>query len=414
MDSFDFMSLFSSPHAPLVWAKEVLEGTPEDIGPSMPLQRSIKGILGLMGIDWNNSPLNIEGRIREHFGLHPFDRWDDYRVDRMLANMAADGEFSLDMVLRAMIDRQGPVYDEAIRRANVEFGVGALGSALGLPTKAYPEGEEHLRELKDEYEAAWQAYEDSGENYDETIGEFLENNPGYEARLALWKEPQERLQNFLVDEIWDRYNDMPTIDKWEVREQLGREFEQLFLSRETRSYESIPNEMMQMWLKMIGGDPPGSFSGVAVPIEFAPPEVAWRAQAFFEMRDQMFDYNEVLRNTQEQYFKLSTSARRQFRAQHPELVQYWAWRRDFFMRNPDVVPYLDEDFEFNYESVQQMLQATQQPGLTPEEMRFIMTRGLFEKVMGGADLGEFDYAEVYRIAQLLGVTPDAILQMGEP
>jgi hypothetical protein len=60
-----------------------------------------------------------------------------------------------------------------------------------------------------------------------------------------------------------------------------------------------------------------------------------------------------------------------------------------------------------------MLQAQQQPGLTPDEMRFIMTRGLFEKVMGGVELSEFDNAEVLRIATLLGVTPDAVLQIGE-
>ena len=29
---------------------------------------------------------------------------------------------------------------------------------------------------------------------------------------------------------------------------------------------------------------------------------------------------------------------------------YWDWRRDFFHRNPDVVQYLSDDFEFSYKN----------------------------------------------------------------
>lgn len=338
---FELMSMLTSPHAPIMWAYNALRGQPEKIGPFLPITRSIKGITAMLGIGPAGG-LNIEGAIRRELGLPAFDQWDDYRVDRMLTSMAADGAISVDESLRAMIERTGLAFEEATRRAGIEYGVGALGSTIGLPVKAYPEGEEHLRELKDEYQAAWAEYEQGDLD---ALNRFYEKWPEYEARLALFKTPQERLSRFLIDEIWDKYNEMPIVHKREVTEHLGELFEMAFLNRETRSYDSIPPEMLQVWLKIIGGDPPGEvhYTETLTPMEFAPPELAHRMDVFYDTREEYFDYYETLWPLQSTFFKLEGAARPAFKREHPELQRYWDWRKDFMYRNPDLAIYLEDD-----------------------------------------------------------------------
>jgi len=58
----------------------------------------------------------------------------------------------------------------------------------------------------------------------------------------------------LIDQLWNMYHDMPDINKWELRDQLGPLFEKAFLSRETRNYEAIPMDEMQYWVKVMGGE----------------------------------------------------------------------------------------------------------------------------------------------------------------
>ena len=339
---FELMSMLTSPHAPIMWAYNALRGEPEKIGPFLPITRTIKGVTAMLGIGPAGG-LNIEGAIRRELGLPAFDQWDDYRIDRMLSNMAAEGEITVDDALRAMIERTGPAFEEGERKAGIEYGIGALGSSIGLPMKSYPAGEEHLRQLKDEYEAAWGRYEQGDLD---ALNEFYDQYPEYETRLALFKTPQERLSRFVIDEIWSRYNEMPNLHKREVSEHLGELFQMAFLNKETRSYDSIPLEIMQVWLKIIGGDPPGQvqFTETLTPMEFTDPEVAWRLQAFYDTREEYFDYNSTLWPIQRDYFKLEEGdARRTYRQKYPELERYWDWRRDFMQRNPQLAPYIEDD-----------------------------------------------------------------------
>jgi len=79
-------------------------------------------------------------------------------------------------------------------------------------------------------------------------------------------------------------------------------------------------------------------------MEFTDPEVAWRLQAFFDTREEYFDYNNTLWPIQRDYFRLEEgAARRVYRQEHPELERYWDWRRDFMQRNPALAPYIEDD-----------------------------------------------------------------------
>jgi hypothetical protein len=337
-DAFDLMSAMSSPHAPLVWAYNVARGRQDEIGPFLPMTRTIKGVTAMLGVGPAGG-LNIEGAVRRELGLPAFDKWDDFRVERMVTNMVGNGQISSADGIRALMEKNGPIWEEATRKAGKEWGTGVVTNLLGLPMRPYPQGEENLRNLSDDYAAAWKAYDDGD---DSALQRFNTEHPEYEARLYLFKKPEERMRRFMVDELWSKWNEMPDIHKREVAEQLGPEFEQSFLSKETRSYDSIPLDKLGLWLKLSGGDPPGSLNMPSVPpLELAPPDVAHRAQVFYDMRDSSYPNWKAEQN---EYYDLpSGKPRRAYLAQHPELSQYFRWRQNFLTKNPDAAEYLTDN-----------------------------------------------------------------------
>jgi hypothetical protein len=343
-NAFDFMSMVTSPHAPLMSAYHRLQGEEEEIGPWLPATRTIKGVTSLLGINEGRG-LNIEGAIREQMGLHPFDQWEDYRPERMMISMMADGTeingmpITAEMIERAMIEKVGPLWAEANRRAGKEWGFSqVMGSITGVPAMAYPTGEEEIRRQKELYEQAWKKYE-AGDH--QAVNRFMEEYPEYEARLALFKSPEERVNAFLVDQIWDTYNQLPDLDKREVRDQLGEDFVSSFLDKNTRSTGSLPPDMLGVWLKMMGGDPPGTLGDNAVPIAFAPPEISEVAQFFYDNR--RVQYPDFYQQQQEYYSLSEGQARRDYKRANPKFAEYMDWRWDFLTRNPNVAPYITDN-----------------------------------------------------------------------
>lgn len=404
---FDFMSMMTAPHAPIAWAHNALKGTPEEIGPALPLTRTVKGVTAMLGIG-EPGGVDIEGNIREHFGLPRFDAWDDYRANRMLSNMVATGEITSLQARQAMISKEGEIYLEARDRAGKEFGVGALGSAIGIPLKAYPPGEEHLRKLKDDYEAAWVSYK---EGDDTAINDFHRENPGYEARqLALEFDPERQLRQFLEDEIWDRWHDMPTQHKIEMADGLGDLFETAFLDKETRAIDQIPSDTMGAWLQIMGGESPimAEWDQDLHPIELTPPAVAQRLQGFYLTRTENFRYNRNVAPLWDTYFSLEKDARKDFFRQNPILEQYIDWRNDFMARNPDLAPYIEDDPEKlpQYPSEEALQEAQQaQPNLTEFEWQNVLGLPAYNLV-----LDVFDGEELPQIAR--DRLDDAAQQLG--
>ncbi len=363
MNGVDFLTTLLMPHAPIMWGIRMAQGRTDEIGTLLPMTRTIKGATGLLGIN-NGQGLNIEGSIREAAGLPRFSKWDDYRVERMLTNMGALGEFTVDEIRRALAERTGPIWDEAERRAGIEFGVNTLVSSLGIPLKAYPPGEEHLRELSVELDAAWAA-EEAGN--DTAVNEFFDENPEYEVRLSLWDSPEERMQTFLVDEVWARYHELGTLDRRLLNSQMGAMWEETFLNSETRSYDSIPTETLAVWLKLMGGDPPGSLNTENVrPLNLAPPEIAELAEMFYATREREFgNYYEL----QSRYFDLPYGQARQYLRDNPQLQAYFNFRRDFMLRNPSVAVYLSDNPP-QYDTLFEREQAEAvEPQLTVREIR---------------------------------------------
>jgi hypothetical protein len=350
--------------------------------------------------------MNLEGRVRKELGLPAFNKWDEYNVDRMLSNMTALGEITKDQALRAMIDREGDAYDEAVIKAGKEFGVGALGSTFGIPAKAYPEGEFLQRSLADDYQDAWRRY---NEGEEDAVNIFNDLHPEYETRLALWKPPEERLQRFLVDNIWDIWHDLPNLTKWELRDQLGENFDKKLMV-ENPSYDSITLDELQIWLKLMGGDPPGTLNSEPPPIDLADPEVAWRVQVFYNTKWEYFPKELGIDEMQDEYFALTDKkAKKAYRDSHQVMVDYWDWRRDWMHRNPETVPYLtDKDFEFEYSSPEAERRAGQpEPWLTWDEWQQYMgapaSNLMEDHLVRGEDLNPAMQDRVEDLAVQLGL-----------
>lgn len=413
-DILDFMNLSVSPHLPISIGWNLARGTPERLAP-LPHTRTLNAIAGLAGIDPGVYD-SVWGNVRESIGLPAFDQWEDYRVDREVSNMIAEGIITPTEGAYAQNTHEGEWWDAARKRVTKVRGFQSLVRLVALPNQPYPEGERKLREMYDDFYASMEA-QDKGDGT--AVGRFFDENPEFESRLALWKEPDERMRQFLIDQIWDKYNSLLSIDRKLAREQLGEGFVNNFLDQDTAAPMNLSPDVLNVWLQMLGGDPVGTLGepGTAIPISYAPVELAGVIEAFYKTRN--FEYPDWF-TMQQKYFMLAPGkARTNYRNKYPQLKAYWGWRRDFLRRNPNTIPYLDEDFEPNYESVGQMEAAIRdQPNLRPFEInaRLIFEGGTslvnrLEDYMRGDVLSTTAKEIITEIAVSMGMTFEQLVQM---
>lgn len=340
MDAFDLASLMWSPHLPLAVAYNVARGHPERIGPLLPLTRLIKSVSAAAGFGPPGG-VNIEGGFRRAAGWPEWDQWQDYRIERALGSMAADGTIDADTALLAMIERKGPAWIEAQKRVGLEQALPGLTGQLGIPVRAYPAGEEAQRQLKDQFDAAYARY-NAGDP--EALADFFEKHPEYRARLALNDKPEERLEKYLVDELWSRYNALPELQQKAAQRDLGSLFREAFISAETRSYDALDIPTLTAWLKAMGGRAPDveQTRGVpALPVGYVDERIAAEAQEFYDYRDANFP---TWFQMQVGYYDLADKAeRRAYLARHPELKAYWDWRRAWLDAHPQSAPFIREN-----------------------------------------------------------------------
>lgn len=382
-DAADLATLLVSPHLPLSWAYQYLRGTPERISP-LPGTRQVRALTAAVGLGGPGG-FNLEGGLRRQLGLPIFDQWEDYRVDRELANMAADGSLTADQARAAMIEREGEAFEQAQRRAALHSTASVLTSlATGATGGLYPEGEERQRALALLNRAAWEA-EENGDT--EALADFYDEFPEYAARLALNDGPEERLQKFLTGQVWAGWNVLPTLYQRELRAQLGEEFEQAFLQygRGDQPYdrqrvEELPAETLAAWARALGRYVPLNVAGDAQPLEFAPPEIAQVAEEYYAMRARTWDtrlyatqsaffdipegervyvapqavvdyvqererrFGQGIWDAQDAYYSLPAGRqRRAYLEAHPELRAYWDFKHGWEEANPEAAAYLAGD-----------------------------------------------------------------------
>ena len=437
-DWTDYMSLFTTPAMYLTLPYKVATGQAGEQQP-LPLSRLIQGIATATGADWLKN-LDVEATLRDKLGYSKFGQFGDYYVERQLANMAIEGLITPEEATRAMIEKSGDAYAEALKRVEFEqmaknpglsavyslrqmtmgkAGIGDVLSAMTttlLPGSIIPQGELQYRGLVNEYNAAFQHFKATGD--DSLIDQFYDEHPEYEARRALYRNPQDRIKYYLINEVWDRYAALPELHKKQVREQLGDKFTEGFLSRETRDYDSLSAETLAGWARLLGG---AALPGMGEAAETRPLELAEQGptdaysayvaekqqrfaeidrvlsayyaadqrtqdamrvvnpqiDAYFNWRYQfMADHPELIEylvsedsklaglkpevsrwlaqyyadrgrmfpgifTLQDQYYALKGREASAFKKQHPELEQYWTWRRAFQAQHPEIIPFVN-------------------------------------------------------------------------
>lgn len=399
----------------------LLEGKPEKIS-VMPITRTGQAIrtatqgTGLQGIGnfIGNALAMPEEKIRGAAGLSNFGEWGDYLIDRTLANMAADGTIDNDAARIAMIERQGPAYEEAYRRVEYEQmlrtpGAATLqqvaqgnikGAAQSLPTVLlsgglFPEGELKLRGLKGEYDKAWLDYKNGDEK---ALNNFFDAHPEYESRLALYTEPDDRLKKFLIGEVWDRYSSLEKTNRALASKELGATFRDAFLNSDTRSYDSIDVETLSMWAQQLGGQSPNTPETAGAMntqvMDMYPPEFNQVIEDYQGARAEQFPNYYAL---QQEYYSLPEKSyqRRQFLKRFPELKDYWTWNRAYKEQHPEINQYYDDIYGDQPDTLSDQEFSRVDP---------VVMREVYFATLTGSDISTAVNRELTRLAKQSGMT----------
>ena len=354
----DYISLFQSPILPLtaLWNKTV-DREPMN---QLPMSRFLQGLSGVTGMKWP-ALLDLQARWNKSRGVSEFGDWGNYYIDRQLSNMAAENPANLDAVTLAMIEHQGPLYEEAVKRVQYEQGLtsglggvagiaGALKGEVGageladallfgwLPFKLLPEGELKHRGLKDEWDAAVMQQR---EGDPDAVEEFLDKYPEYRARLALFDEPQDRLRYFLVDKIWDKYWQLSTPDKNAAKEQLGQQFATSFVNKGTRDYSAISLKTMAGWAQFFSTRLPEGTEAQSLGTFQPEPANVSAVYTMFETDRAAILSKEAYYDLKDQYYALPAAQHKAFLREHPELAQYWDVEDYYLKAFPFMKEYLD-------------------------------------------------------------------------
>jgi hypothetical protein len=405
----DAMSLTSMMMTPAMWwtyPYHILKGTADQLYP-LPGTRlghalkSFGGPLGAIG-----SILSLpEDTIRKKFNLNTYGEWGDYYVDRTLSNMAGEGMITTEQALTAMIEKKGEIYETALQRVEQEMALklpgsqtamaikeGKLGAVLyTLPTTLFPagllpEGELIQRGLKYEYNEAWDKYENGDPR---AINEFFETHPEYQTRLALFKEPEERLHQFLVSEIWDKYTALDSKNKPLVIDQLGEDFELMFLDKETRDYTAIDPETLAHWAQLLGGYVPdveatGGLKDTPLykqdKLKLYRPEVIAQVNEYQTQRDEQFPNYKFLQDIYWSLPEYPKNVRSDYLEQYPELKEYWEWKDQYYDANPNVKAYMEEQQE-RYNNNEQIYTSSAGQEQEPETAEAMTARVVSQNII---------------------------------
>ena len=139
------------------------------------------------------------------------------------------------------------------------------------------------------------------------------------------------------------------------------------LNKDTRDYDSIPVETLQKWAVSVGAEFPGNPDDVTpISIQWAPPQVVQDVERYYNERETNFNMDEI-GTLMDQFYAIPQDAKTYYQVgvykkgkkkgqpkmkgvsvrdtylnQHPELDQYFGWRKAFMKQAPWVQAYLDE------------------------------------------------------------------------
>ncbi|MFA5378401.1 MAG: hypothetical protein WC455_21785 [Dehalococcoidia bacterium] len=414
----------------------VLKGTPEKIG-TLPMTRLASGIetiskdTPLEGIGKFIGTLGAGGEryLRDKSGLSEFGEYGDYYVNRQLASMVADGEIDSQSAIIAMSEKSGEAWDQAYQRVAQEQALRVPGLmplaaikgmkpenagasiATGLATAMFPagiisKGEIELRGLSEEYSEAWKK-KDAGDT--EAVSKFFDEHPEYEARLAQYKEPQERLRNFLTGQIWDAYNDMTGPNKKVVREALGDPFIDTFLDKTVSDTTAIDLDTLAYWARFMGAKVPKTEETKGAlnqplyqqkPVEMFGSQTNNAVQAYWDEKNKLFPNIDAINDL---YYNNGRS--KAVLIKFPELREFWDWNKKYKAAHPEVAKYTEYQKQQSGSFGASRAGTETATALTIQDFQQFdpaLQRQLLGYIYGGESLTRGARQELYRIWQKAG------------
>ena len=302
-----------------------------------------------------------ETRIREKLGLGQYGEYTDWYIARQIANMVAEGIVNAEDAKKALINKEGDIYNQALERVKFEQSIKTPGvlaaealkrgakpgeviaAALSglFPNGLFPEGELKLRGIQNEYKAAWARYTAGDKN---AIRDFLDKYPEYGARIMALKDPEERLRYYLIDKIWSGWYNLPERNRALISDQFGDIFKDAFLSSETRDYNAINLNLLAAWARALNNNqtfgveknlPSDQYSNIVVNPSLYPPEVLNEINKYYQERNKKFPGLNIIENL---YY--GNGKPKELLRQFP-LLEYWKWKREYKKNNPIIAAYTD-------------------------------------------------------------------------
>jgi len=160
--------------------------------------------------------------------------------------------------------------------------------------------------------------------------------------MSSFQEPDERLKRFLISEVWERYNALPSVHKQQVREQLGATFTDAFLSKETRSYDSINPETLATWARAIGTDnlPNRTPDTPQISLKFAPAETAQAVEQYNAEADRLFPgIGQFLKS----FYEMPQEQQDIARKQYPQIQAYYTWKNRYLAEHQQIIPWVTSE-----------------------------------------------------------------------
>jgi hypothetical protein len=96
------------------------------------------------------------------------------------------------------------------------------------------------------------------------------------------------MKMYLRSQVWKSYSALPDLYKKEVAASFGSLFQDAFLNKETRSYDSIDVNTLASWAQSLGANTPESIQASQMPLNLSSQKDAQLVQNFNDMKDQNF------------------------------------------------------------------------------------------------------------------------------
>jgi hypothetical protein len=352
----DWIGLFSSPAMWLTYPWKLINGKANELNP-LPISRTIQGLATATGIDALRL-LDIEAHIRNNAKISEFGEFGDWYIDRQMTSLAAENPHAVDEIEQDFHNRSGPWWDQAYERVRFEMmirqpfmgsiyatnqalqGKASISDAMGsmlfgwLPSGMVAPAELHQRGLYDDYQEAWEKY-NAGDP--EAVDTFFDTYPEYKIQAALYKKPDERLHQYLVNDIWEAWYRLPKATQAEAKKALGPTFDANFISSATRDTDGISNQTLAMWSNELGGRVPASYKPEDGNLVDLPPEsVNIKYQRYLREKDEKFGY---ISDVNQAYYQADDTMKEWIR-DNTNVTEYWAWNDKQMADNPELMPYM--------------------------------------------------------------------------